>query len=183
VQVPALVPGDPREPHGEVLAGRQPDQLVAEVAVGQRVLGAGGARLVDRPGVREQVDQRRAVVEVDVPRRLGERRQPGLVREHVPDRGPTLAVRGVRRPQLGHPLVEAERALDDRGQDGQRRERLGARVGHGQGVGGPRPVAVEGPGHRLLEDRTVAHQARRGARVVEAVEERLEGPAHRTILS
>ena len=49
-----------------------------------------------------------------------------------------LPWRGVRRPQVGHALVEAEGALGDRGEHGQRGERLGARVGHHQRVGGPR---------------------------------------------
>ena len=183
VQVPAVPGGDAGEPVGEVLPGGEPDQLVAEVAVGQRVLGAGGPGFVDRRRVGEELDQRVAVVEGDVRGRLGERGQPGLVREDVPDRRRLLAVGGVRRPQVGDGLVEAQGSLGHRGQHGQRGERLGARVGHRQRVGGPGPGAVERAGHCLVVDGAVAHHAGRRTGVaqliVQVVEDVLKGAGHR----
>ena len=66
MHVPSLLVGEPREPRREVLTRRQPDQLVAQVAVGECVLRARGAGLVDRRRVGEQLAQGVVVVERDL---------------------------------------------------------------------------------------------------------------------
>jgi hypothetical protein len=174
--------GDPGEPVRELLAGRGADQLVAQVAVGQGVLGAGGAGLVQRGRAGQQRHERLAVVVRHVVGALRERRQPGLVGEHVPHGGGALPVRGVRGPEVGDRLVEGEGSLGDRGEHGEGRERLGHRVGHHQGVGRPRARAVAGAGHRLVGDRAVADDAGGGARSGQPVEQLLQGPGHEAIL-
>ena len=134
--------GDRGEPVGEVVAGGPADEGVAEVAVGEGVLGDGGAGLERRGRLGEQRRQTGEVVEREVGGGIREHGQAGRVVEDLPDGGGALAVRGVLGPDVGHRLVQHEPPVGDHVEDGQGCEGLRDRVGHDEGVGRPRHAAV-----------------------------------------
>ena len=114
VQVPPGLVDDARETLSQRFPGRAAEDLVQQVAVGQGVLGNPDTGSVDRDGVGEQVHECFTVVERDVERLQGERREAGLVREQVAHRRRVLAGASELGPDGGDLLVEGDRALADR---------------------------------------------------------------------